>query len=356
MSSATPINTGPIFRTENSLVLWAKESAFGQRATPNKRFGLHEVVTAPDPTLDWYPFYGVASPRSRLTILRGRWDLRGSVPDIKIRDTDALAEILAQAIGRVSGSQVIEGLSATDERISSMTMQVAMRDTDGHYSLIREYYGGKINRMTLSAVEGEELRLNLDEIIFKDMGHNLPGVAKFDGAVTLGADPGPTAGGRFVFAGATISFFGVEVARIRRFALSLDNMLEPKYYLTKPHGDPDHLTQVCSDIVEGKRAYSLEVELDVADKNTDLELFKFLLNQGATGEDAPTIGGVVNANFAVTPGEGSGSLIIEASLGGNAVQPGSVVTQGKISIPAPPAGLFPSAWTLNVDRVRITTP
>lgn len=343
-----------IFRTENCLVLWGRETDWGERVTPNMRFGLHEQVTAPDPTQDWYPFYGVASPRSRLTILRGRWDLRGSVPDIKIQSHEFLAELLAIGIGRATGNTVEEGISSTDERLHSMTMQIAMRDTDGSYGLIREYYGGKVNRMTLSANEGEELRLSYDEIIFKDIDHNLSGTAKYTGA-SLGTDPGPRAEGRFIFAGATLNFFGVDICRIKRFSLTIDNMLDPKYYLCRAAGDPTNLTQIINDIVEGRRAYSMDVELDVADAATDLELFKFLLNEGGPAGGA-TIGGIINCEFAVTPGEGGGSMVMELGLSTSATQPAAVVTGGKINIPPPPTGLFPGNWTLNVDRVRITTP
>lgn len=346
----------PIFRTEQSLVLWGRENTWGERVTPDKRFGIHEQVTAPDPTQDWYPFYGVASPRSRRTILRGKWDFRGSVPDIRLQSRSGLAELLAMAIGRASGNTVIEGITATDERQHSMTMQIGMRDTDGVYDLVREYYGGKVNRMTLSATEGEDLRCSFDEIIFKDIGHNLSGTAKFNGAASVGSDPGPDEEGRFTFAGATLTFFGTTVCRIKRFALSIDNMLEPKYYLCKAAGDPVHLTQIPNDIIEGKRAYSLEVELDAADKATDLEFFKFLLDEGAEPSPGFTVGGTVELDFAVAPGEGGGTLQIVCDTALTAIQPGAVVTGGKINIPAPPAGLFPATYSINVGRVQITTP
>lgn len=346
-----------IFRTENSSVLWGLEDSWRVRATPNKRFGIHETLTAPDPSQDWYPFFGIASPRSRATILRGKWDMRGSLPDIKIQSGSGghLADLLGLIIGRNSGGTVEEGLTDTDERVQSMTMQIAMRDTDGEYAFIREYYGGKVNRATLAATEGEELRLSLDEVIFGDVAHNLSGVAKNTGEVSLGSDPGPNSGGRFIFAGATLQIFGTVICRIKRFALSIDNQLEPKYYLCKAAGDPTHLTQIPNDIIEGKRKYQLEIELDVADIATDLELFKFLLNEGGE-QGGATVGGLIVADFAVTPGEGGGTMNIEVGLSTSSSQPGPVVTQGKINIPPPPSGLFPSTWSIDVDRVRITVP
>jgi len=350
-----------IFRTEQCLVGWAPETVFGTAVIANRRFGLHETVEAPDPEMEWTPFWGVAAGRSRSTILRGRWTLRGSIPDIRIRQGDPLGELLAMAIGRLEGKTVREGRTPTDERLNSFTMQIAMRTTDGPYGLIRVYYGGKINRMTLSANEGEELRLSLDEMIFKDVAHSLPGVTK-EGTPSLMQDPGPHGGGRFLFAGARILVGSVPLCRVRRLSLSLDNQIEPRYYLCRAAGNPEGaMTQVPADLVEGRRRWTATVELDVGDPSTDLELFKWFMNEGATGGDrrgtsGPTIGTRLIAEFALTPGEGSGSLRIVAGGVCTPSRPGAVVTSGRISVPAPPAGLFPSTWQLDVDTVEITLP
>lgn len=330
---------------------------------PDKRFGLHETVSAPDPTMDWYPFYGVGSSRNRQTILRGKWMLNGSIPDIRLRSSDPIGKLLAMGFGRFDGTNVLEGLKdngngTSDERIPSFTMQIAMRDTDGAYPLIRNWEGGKINRLTLSAAEGEELRLNLDEMLFANMAHNIEGVSK-SGSPHLMNDPGAGAGGRYVFAGAEMKVFGVTILRIRRFALTLDNQIEPRYYLAKvdPNGA---MTQVPTEFVEGKRKYVLTIDMDVADPSTDLTLFKFFMNEGAQGggiggTSGPTIGGQVIAKFNQTPGEGGGSITITCGgLSPSPVQPAGVVTAGKINVPAPPTGFFPSTWQLDVDSTHIT--
>lgn len=352
----------PIYRTENCLVAWREEATFGVAIEPDKRFGLHETVNAPDPEQEWYPFFGVGTDRNRGDMLRGRWNLRGSIPDIKVRDSDALGELLALAFGRFSGGVVSEGISATDGRLKSFTMQIAMRDTDGNYTFIRDYYGGKINRLTLSAAEGEELRVSIDEMIFKDIAHNLVGVTK-EGTPALATDPGPGFGGRFIFAGATITVFGTTLCRIRRFSLTIDNQLEPRYYLCKVAGNPEGaMTQVLTDLVEGKRRYQLELEVDVVDPATDLVLFKALMNEGAAGGDrhgtsGPSVGGTIRAQFDLTPGEGSGSLVITAGgVFSETGKPGAVVTSGKINVPGPPTGLFPSSWQVDVDTVSIQIP
>lgn len=353
-----------IYRTENCLVTWIKESVFGGTGAqiPNKRFGLHETVSAPDPEQEWYPFFGVGTDRNRGDMLRGRWKLTGSIPDIKIRDSDALGELLELAFGRFSAGTVSEGITAHDGRIPSLMMQIAMRDTDGQYTFIRDYHGGKINRMTLSAAEGEELRLSIDEMIFKDTSHNLSGVSKF-GSPSEAADPGPGFGGRFVFAGATITVFDQQLCRVRRISLSIDNQLEPRYYLCRASGNPNGaMTQVLTDLVEGKRRYTMELEVDVVDKGTDLVLFRALMNEGASGGGiggtaGPSVGGTIRAQFDLTPGEGAGSLVITAGgVFSQTGKPGAIVTGGKISVPGPPTGLFPSSWQVDVDTVSIQVP
>lgn len=338
------------FRTEHVSVLWGKESVWGTAVTADNRFGIHEVVDAPDPEFDWYPFFGVHSGRSRATILRGRQSLRGSVPDIRIQDNFPL-QLMAFPLGRVSGSQILEGRTASDERLDSLTMQVAMRDTDGSYSFIRNYHGGKVNRASWRAEEGQELRFNLEEIIFRHLSHTRSGVGQYDAGVSIGSDPGASGAPRYIFANATLTAFGLVLAHVRRFTLTVDNQIEPRYYLA-PSGEPD--IQQVSELIEGKRTYSLEFEIDVIDPIADLGLFDFMLNQGAISAAAPTLGGTLELAFSSMAEEGgSSTLTFNCSGGVSAASPGTVIRSGKIGVPAPPTGVFPSTWTMDVDSLSI---
>lgn len=341
----------PIYRTEHASVVWALESNFGERAASGYRtFGLHDTVTAPDPAQEWEPFFGVGGGRNRSQMLRGRWAMRGTIPDIRLIN-GVHREILALALGRIEGSSIVEGRSDTDERINSMTMQVALRDTDGNYSFVREWYGGKINRATLSANEGADLRLGLDEILFKDVGHNRPGVKKYSAAVQpVFADTPP--GGRWVFAGGTMVFFGTVIARVRRVSLAIDNKLDTRYYIARSMGD-GLISQVPSDLVEGRREYKLTVDIDVADPATDLTFWNFLMNEAANSPTGPTIGGQCNLLFTQMTGEGTNNMFVACGLSPSTAHPGAVVTGGTIDIPAPPAGLLASTWTIDVDSVSI---
>ena len=196
-----------IIRTERAQALWAKESTFGTPVTPNKRFGIHDTLVAPDPEYRWQSNFGVGSQtRNRQSILRGPQDFRGSIPDIRLQGNSTTKSLMAQVFGRESASNILEGISSTDGRIPSMTMQVGLRDTAHTAVLVRNYFGGKINRATLSANEGEELRLGLDEILFLGIKHNRSGVFGYDATVSAASDPGFSSSGMFTFAGATILF------------------------------------------------------------------------------------------------------------------------------------------------------
>ena len=131
--------------------------------------------------------------------------------------------------------------------------------------------------------------------------------------------------------------------------LTVDNQIEPRYYLSSQG------SQVVSELIEGKRVYSLEFEIDLADAATDLELFDFMMNQGAASAAGPTLGGVVTISFTSMAEEGGSSeLIFNCSGSVSAASPGTVIRGGKISYPAPPAGLFPTTFTMDVDEVAIS--
>lgn len=343
-----------IIRTERSSVLWAKESTFGTMVTPNKRFGIHETITAPDPDYKWTPFYGIGNTsRNRSLILRGPMDLRGSLPDIRLQSNATTRSLMAQVLGRESSNNVFEGQGVTDGRVPSMTMQVAYRDTSATAVLIRNFIGGKINKATLSAAETEELRLSIEEILFTNVNHNRSGVFGYNAAVSIGTDPGISDAGRYIFSGAEIQAFGMTICRARRFSLSIDNQLEYRYYLCNTGGS-DKL-QLPNDIVEGKRAYKLDLELDLGDPSTDLELFDYLMLQGATGTGSKVVGTTVVLSFTAQPSEGGGSFIIYCSPNSlTTTAPGGVLTSAKHNIPAPPAGLIPVTASMDIDAVSIT--
>lgn len=344
-----------IIRTERAHALWAKESTFGTMVAPNKRFGIHDTVVAPDPEYRWTPSWSIGTTdRNRSTILRGPQDFRGSIPDIRLQGNSTTRALMAQILGRESSNNVFEGITSTDQRLPSMTMQIGLRDTSATAVLLRNYYGGKVNKATLSASEGEELRCSLDELLFLGIKHNRSGVFGYDASVTTATDPGFSDAGRYIFSGASITFAGQSLCRVRRFALTVDNQLEYRYYLCSTGGGSDKL-QVPNDIVEGKRVYQLELELDLGDPSTDLELFDFLMLEGGANTSSKVSGLTVQLAFSTQPSEGNSTFTIYCSpAGASTTLPASVITSAKHNIPAPPAGLVPVTMTLDVNAISIT--
>lgn len=360
-----------LIRTENAQVLWGFEnpteiSPYGTPGLPVIRFGIHDVVNTPDPEIAWTPFYGVGSGRNRADIFPGRWELKGSIPDIRVQrpeGTGALGyaqNVLVLCMGQLIdlGSTwfVAESLDPdnNDERLRSFTMEVAMHGIDGSFPVVRRYYGGKVNRWSLIANEGDSLRLNLDEIIFKGILHNILGVVGYDPSVIPSTDSGPAFAGQYYFAGATITVGGANICRIKNFTISGDNQLQPKYYVCKDLTNSEHDTQLLNDLVEGKRIYTLTFDIDVADSQSDFALFEFLLNQGRSNVSGEVIGYDFNAFFENADGsQAVATMQIVGTPPGLGTPPAAIVTGGAINLPAPPAGYWSARYTLNIKGINI---
>lgn len=343
-----------IIRTERSLLLYEVESTWGSMVQPTTRFGIVDSANLPDPDFGWRPFNGIGSGRNRDTILRGVQTLRGSVPDIVLQHSSTssanTAKLLSLLLGRNSSGTVLEGLSITDERLPSFTMQAAYRDTSGIYRLVRNYLGGKVNRASLSASEGQELRLNLEEVIFKEVHHNDALAEGFDPSVVVSTDPGLTDATRYIFAGGRLSINGVNVARTRRFNLSIDNQVEPRYYIA-PTSTLVPYWQVPNDLIENKRSYRLEVEIEIGDPTTDFRFYEFLLRQGASTVGGKTVGAPIV--LALTPESGGGLINIVCSPAASTIHPGAVLQQARHSIPAPPTGMVSVNLSFDLDSCAI---
>jgi len=341
-----------IIRTERASVLWAEESAFGSLPGSGwKRFGIHEAVNVADPEYEWAPFFGIFSTRGRQTILRGRESFRGTVPDIRLQGNNTW--IMKMILGRRSGNDYVDDYRQVSIPFPSFTMAVGLKDSDGNWALIRDYLGGRVNRATLFANEGEDLRLSLDELLFKDMIHNISGKGKYSASATAGSDPGPISTGRFMFSAAEININGVVFAHIRRFSLTIDNQLETKYYLSR--ADSADGSQHPKDLVPGKQVYRLETELDMADPVIDRDIWEFLVNQGASTWPGNTLGAQISIYF-TSISETGGSYRFEihcSATGVSATHPGAVLLSAPAHIPAPPTGLVPQMATWDVGDVTV---
>ena len=358
-----------IYRTEQASVLWAPETTFGQRPGGTNvwnQFGIHDTFDAPDPEIAFEPFWQVGSGRNRSKMLRGKWSMKGSVKDVRLVPNLALP-VLSLPIGHQSGSAVYEGQSETDQRLKSISVQVAIRDTSGSY-FIREWYGGKVGKASIDFAEGEDVRFTLDEITFKQMAHNQQTfdsktIDKYVAGLTVPTPATSFTGNRYVFAAGRLTFFGTELLRIKSANLSIENNLEEKYYWQNDGTSYSGATQLLSDLIEGRRTYNLTVEMDFADPSNDMAMFQWLMNQsasGGSGSSNPTTGGTITFELYPIPGEsedvsGNGKLTITAGISPSENTPGAVITNGKINIPSlSSSGLVSSNWTIDVNSISIT--
>ena len=205
-------------------------------------------------------------------------------------------------------------------RLDSLTWNVRMRDTGevAANDFTRRFVGGVVNRATLTANEGELLRLSWDEVQFIDLVHNqttMTGISGTDPVAKSSAalidpstSPGgigsaiPQSGGTFgvptypttepyYFSQGNVSIFGITFARIRNFRLDINNNTEPRYYIRDLGTERTPI-----DIQEQRREYTLTatiaMEDSVAASATTRTLWKELILEGAyTGTGTPALQG-----------------------------------------------------------------
>lgn len=354
----------PVLRAEKSTVLWSLQGDGTNRSfttPPNKRFGVLEQFTPPHPTVELDPVYQIGSnTRNRSGILPQRESLRGGVPDIRIQASNDSFGAMALPMGRIQtsgGSQFIfEGVTSTDDRTPWFTLGQVNRDTSGAVALTQIFHGCKVNRATYYAREGEELRMSLDEILALDMHVPTLGwdqTTVWNPFVSMGADPGPINAGRFQFNMASVTVFGVTLEHVRGFSLSVDNQLQPRHYFTKT------LSRALrpSDILDGRRAYRLQIDMDVSDVSTDVEMLKSLVNHGMAQSDERVRGGSISIAFDQAAQVGlegeTGRLFIACDPNPTNASPGSVIQSGPVSLPGPPAGVPSTSLVIDVGAVAM---
>ncbi len=216
--------------------------------------------------------------------------------------------------------------------LASMTWNVLMRDSEetAANDFIRRFVGGKVNRATLSADEGELLRYAWDDVQFLDLVHNQTRHSAVTGDASgadimakssnmlltpigdatnagIGGDM-PNASGAlsaavypttepYYFSQGALVFFGVTFARIRNFRLEINNNTEPKYYINDQARD-----RIPTDIQEQRREYTLTATIampdTVAANATTRTLWKELILEGALTN--PTTGAQALTGFDIT--------------------------------------------------------
>ncbi len=167
-----------------------------------------------------------------------------------------------ESVGTSSGDKFL----VPTQKLNTMTWAARFRGTHGEANVVRNYLGGKVNRATLSARAGERLVLTLDEVLFRDMEHDvaLPSssVAKYNASVITPSATQPTEE-PLKFSQGTLNLFesGNAFARINEFRLTIDNQLTEQRYLSRAtvSGSPQ-VAQIPYELIEGQRIITLEIE------------------------------------------------------------------------------------------------
>ena len=199
--------------------------------------------------------------------------------------------------------------------LDSLSMHLHMRDSSetATNDFDRRWIGGKVGAMSIIGEEGGLVTVNWDNLVFKDMLHNQPrhaGSTRYDPTNTVDAEgaaveanmPGYAVMNDIVeadinfpqtqpyyFSEGTVSMFGTngtpqEFARIRSFAITVNNNEDQRYYITQRYGSH----RGPSEIREQRREYTMSCTVALPDTqlSTDntldnaMTIFKELLLEG----------------------------------------------------------------------------
>jgi len=201
----------------------------------------------------------------------------------------------------------------------SFTIGARFRADDGS-SFVTNYSGCKVSRAVFNFEEGAPVNFGAD-FIARDMSHN---IGQHDGITTPEKDTlkykaeGTGATNTippnymkdirvteqpYFYSTVSLTFQGEPIARFRRFTITIDNGLDPRYYITQNDAtNPRDNRQILHEILEGRRGISFGGSLDLDDDgfdtypydtgntsvktSTDAQFLRYLLNQGMTSIDA----------------------------------------------------------------------
>jgi hypothetical protein len=249
-------------------------------------FGIVTRADLPDPVIDFVPFWSLTTTgasRGWNVMYRGKARMEGGVGDFLVLDGHAMH----LAVGNQARSGTASPYTHTVSEaltLTSICVQAEYIDAAGAASIIRRWFGGKVGSCTWSASEGDFLKMSLGNMTFVNMIHNQSAATTNPPFYTAGLVTGIAVGTAFsspqpyLFSYGSLTFAGTEFARVRSFRLSVNNALEPKYYITTgaQAGTGGLAQQMPYEYREGKRRYDMSMVVDIEDG----QLYKDLLWQG----------------------------------------------------------------------------
>jgi len=205
----------------------------------------------------------------------------------------------------------------------SFTLGARFRADDGS-TFITNYNGCKVSRVVFNFEEGAPVNFGAD-FIARDMSHNIgedeaistpeQDTVKYKAQWATGGSGGLVTGDYvnytvapnymkdirvteqpYFYSTVKLTFHGEPIARFRRFTITIDNGLDPRYYITQNGAAQSRDNrQILHEILEGRRGISFGGSLDLdndgkntypsASSSTDAVFLRYLLNQGMTSSD-----------------------------------------------------------------------
>ena len=205
----------------------------------------------------------------------------------------------------------------------SFTLGARFRADDGS-TFITNYNGCKVSRAVFNFEEGQPVNFGAD-FIARDMSHNIgqdeaiatpeEDTLKYKAQWVTGGSGGLVTGDYvnytvspnymkdirvteqpYFYSTVKLTFHGEPIARFRRFTITIDNGLDPRYYITQNGAAQSRDNrQILHEILEGRRGISFGGSLDLdndgkntypsASSSTDAVFLRYLLNQGMTSGD-----------------------------------------------------------------------
>jgi len=293
------------------------------------------VNTEPDRLRDTWAYVGFNSGDTTFQCFRDRDQTQPGFngPQPPIVSVAATNQYSFHSIERAAYNETSQSLGVTADRSEangviirptivqpSFMIAARFRADDGS-NFVTNYKGCKVARVVFNFDEGAPVNYGAD-FIAREFRHN---IGQDDGTgsqaktshyaalqTTTGLDvesslpvvvpPNNMKNIRvteqpYFFSRVMMTFQGVDFARFRRFSLTVDNQLDPRYYLTQNTTEvPREGRQVLHEILEGRRNIGFSGTLDLDDtglssypassSSTDHQFLRYLLNQGFTDADS----------------------------------------------------------------------
>jgi len=236
--------------------------------------------------------------------------IRLATPLKRDHDVVSSSTVVVPMSGTGNTTYFTHTITETNE-LDSISMDVHLRDSGetAANDFNRRYYGGKVGAATIAAEEGGLLVMGWDTIPFMGGVHNqklddnfhatkaIPFHTLFQTIESdnIGSRSEYAAGDvatlkyptqdPYYFSEGTVKLFGQTFARVRNFSISINNNVEPRYYIERRG---DSRVRGPSDIVEMRREYTMTATIALPDSEvsatgTTASLFKELMLEGDYG-------------------------------------------------------------------------